>query len=157
MKNLFYIFSDWPNVTFLSPFFAFCTFFPCSLTVVHRGIQRKSGGRQWNSWIVSAVKIQFIRYLFEFSSFQKNSFSENYSRKYGMQKIKIQPHKYCDTHCAEQKNICQVWLRTCCFAMIDTLGVKIFLGNFDIPNHEVKSFSQIEPKIFLSHSDHWQH
>ena len=28
-------------------FVAFCSFFPCSLTVVHRGRQRKSGGRQW--------------------------------------------------------------------------------------------------------------
>ena len=27
-------------------FVAFCSFFPCSLTVVHRGRQQKSGGRQ---------------------------------------------------------------------------------------------------------------
>ena len=27
-------------------FIAFCSFFPCSLTVVHWGRQRKSGGRQ---------------------------------------------------------------------------------------------------------------
>ena len=31
-------------------------------------------------------------------------------------------------------------IHTFCIAMIDLLGVKIFLGNFDIPNHEVKSF-----------------
>ena len=30
-------------------FVAFCSFFPCSLTVVHRGRQWKSGGRQWKS------------------------------------------------------------------------------------------------------------
>ena len=27
-------------------FVAFCSFFPCSLTVFHRGRQQKSGGRQ---------------------------------------------------------------------------------------------------------------
>ena len=31
------------------PFVAFCSFFPCSLTVFHRGRQWKSGGRQWIS------------------------------------------------------------------------------------------------------------
>ena len=30
-------------------FVAFCSFFPCSLTFVHRGRQQKSGGRQWKS------------------------------------------------------------------------------------------------------------
>ena len=30
-------------------FVAFCSFFPCSLTVVHRDRQQKSGGRQWKS------------------------------------------------------------------------------------------------------------
>ena len=30
-------------------FVAFCSFFPCSLTVFHRGRQRKKGGRQWKS------------------------------------------------------------------------------------------------------------
>ena len=28
------------------PIVAFCSFFPCSLTVFHRGRQQKSGGRQ---------------------------------------------------------------------------------------------------------------
>ena len=30
----------------VNTFVAFCSFFPCSLTVVHRGRQQKSGGRQ---------------------------------------------------------------------------------------------------------------
>ena len=30
-------------------FVAFCSFFPCSLTVFHRGRQQKSMGRQWKS------------------------------------------------------------------------------------------------------------
>ena len=30
-------------------FVAFCSFFPCSLTVFHRGRQQKSRGRQWKS------------------------------------------------------------------------------------------------------------
>ena len=31
---------------YISLFVAFCSFFPCSLTVFHRGRQQKSGGRQ---------------------------------------------------------------------------------------------------------------
>ena len=33
-------------VTQITHFVAFCSFFPCSLTVFHRGRQQKSGGRQ---------------------------------------------------------------------------------------------------------------
>ena len=32
-----------------SSFVAFCSFFPCSLTVFHKGRQQKSGGRQQKS------------------------------------------------------------------------------------------------------------
>ena len=38
---------QWKEVQKL--FVAFCSFFSCSLTVVHRSRQRKSGGRQWKS------------------------------------------------------------------------------------------------------------
>ena len=36
-------------ITVVTNFVAFCSFFPCSLTVVHRGRQWKSGSRQWKS------------------------------------------------------------------------------------------------------------
>ena len=41
-------------------FVAFCSFFPCSLTVVHRDRQRKSGGRQWKSSRAGQQNIFFI-------------------------------------------------------------------------------------------------
>ena len=37
------------NCFLIKLFVAFCSFFPCSLTVVHRGRKQKSGGRQWKS------------------------------------------------------------------------------------------------------------
>ena len=52
-------------------FVAFCSFFPCSLTVVHRGRQRKSGGRQWKS----SVKLFSREYTLK--CFQLSSSSDN--------------------------------------------------------------------------------
>ena len=44
------LFLSWQKTSYLKRHFvAFCSFFPCSLTVFHRGRQQKSRGRQWKS------------------------------------------------------------------------------------------------------------
>ena len=49
MKNFLYALKVFIFLPYQLLFVAFCSFFPCSLTVVHRGRKQKSGGRQWKS------------------------------------------------------------------------------------------------------------